>query len=227
MSSLGQTLQLLGADFRDVVHMNRWYHAAGTKDEWEPSARATAQFYSEPGPIATAISLPALLPGKRSIQIELMGMLGEDGSTLPKSHSWPEGSWDWPIHLPYKHGLACQGLGFVGGQVSLDAHAQVIDPDHLDRQVRRSLDHVDRVARGLGLPRRILHLGVYYEIPPGGVAGDAPGAAEIAALGTGTVPAILAGFDYLSYPEMRVEIEAIVELDGVERGLDLPADRRG
>lgn len=215
MSALGQTLSVLGAGFGDVVRMNRWYHAAGTKDEWEPSARATARFYTEPGPIATAISLPAPLPGNRAIQIELMGMLGEDGTTLPKTHSWPEGSWDWPIHLPYKHGLSCQGLGFVGGQVSLDEKAQVIDPDRLDLQVRRSLDHVDRVARGLGPLKRILHLGVYYEIPPGGLGGGATGATEIAALGQGTVPAILAGFDYLSYPDMRVEIEAIVELEGV------------
>ena len=130
MQQLGATLQALGAGFADVVRMNRWYHAAGTKAEWEPSARAVAAFYAEPGPIATAISLPVPLPAARSIQIELMGMIGEDGRSLPKRHSWPEGLWDWPIHLPYKHGLACGGLGFVGGQVSLDAQAQVIDPDH-------------------------------------------------------------------------------------------------
>lgn len=214
MQSLGTTLAGLGAGFSDVVRMNRWYHAEGTKEAWEPSARATASFYIEPGPIATAISLPVALPEGRSIQIELMGMLGEDGRTLPKHHSWPAGLWDWPIHLPYKHGLACGGIGFVGGQVSLDADAQVIDPDHLDRQVRRSLDCIDRVAAGLGQRGRMLRLGVYYEVPPGGLAGAVPGAVELRALGEGEAPAVLAGFATLSYPQMRVEIEAMVALDG-------------
>lgn len=213
MQALGQTLAALGAGFGDVVKMNRWYHAEGTKEAWEPSARATASFYTEPGPIATAISLPVPLPDARSIQIELMGMLAEDGQPLPKSHSWPEGLWDWPIHLPYKHGLACGGIGFVGGQVSLDANAQVIDPDHLDRQVKRSLGCIDRVAEGLGQVRQILHLGVYYEVPPGGLEGATPGAAELRALAQGMAPAALAGFTTLSYPQMRVEIEAMVALD--------------
>ena len=222
MQALGQTLQALGAGFGDVVKMNRWYHADTTVAAWEPSARATASFYTEPGPVATAIPLPVALPDGlrdglrdgRSIQIELMAMIGEDGAALPKTHSWPEGLWDWPIHLPYKHGLACGGIGFVGGQVSLDAAAQVIDPDHLDRQVQRSLGCVDRVAAGLGQVARQVHLGVYYALPPGGLTGPAPGAAAIAALGRGAVPAVLAGVPALSYPQMLVEIEAMVELAG-------------
>ncbi len=213
MQELGRTLAALGADFGDVVRMNRWYHAPGTKAEWEPSARATAAFYTEPGPIATALCLPVPLPLGRLIQIELMAMRGADGP-LPKTHSWPDGLWDWPIHLPYKHGLACDGLGFVGGQVSLDADAQVIDPDDLDAQIRRSLANIDKVAWGLGQPARTLHLGCYYETPPGGLAGAAAAAARLRALGTGAVPCALVGFGALSYPEMRVEIEAIVALEG-------------
>jgi enamine deaminase RidA (YjgF/YER057c/UK114 family) len=211
MQELGRTLAALGADFGDVVRMNRWYHAGGTAAEWAPSALAAAAFYTEPGPIATALSLPVPLPQGRSIQIELMGIRGPNGP-LPKTHSWPDGLWDWPIHLPYKHGLACDGFGFVGGQVSLDAQAQVIDPEHLDRQIHRSLANIGKVASGLGQPGRTLHLGCYFEIPPGGLAGSAPGAADLRELGSGDVPAALIGFRNLSYPKMRVEIEAIVEL---------------
>lgn len=213
MQALGRTLAGLGAGFGDVVKMNRWYHAEGTKEAWAPSALATASFYTEPGPIATAISLPVALPEGRSIQIELMGMIGLDGRTLPKTHSWPEGLWDWPIHLPYKHGLACGGIGFVGGQVSLDAQARVIDPDHLDRQVKRSLSCIDKVAAGLGEVGPTLHLGVYYEVPPGGLAGPTPGALALRDLESRAAPAVLAGFRTLSYHRMRVEIEAIVALD--------------
>lgn len=208
MRALAVTLARLGASFADIVKMNRWYHAAGTKDAWEPSARATAAFYTDPGPIATAISLPDPLPGNGAIQIELMGMAAPDGRTLPKTHSWPEGLWDWPIRLPYKHGLACGGLGFVGGQVSLDAKAQVIDPDRLDLQTERALCCIDRVALGLGPVDRTLHFGIYHEIPE--AANE--GAAMLRRLATGTTPAALAGWPYLSYPQMRVEIEAIVAL---------------
>ncbi len=168
---------------------------------------------SSPVPIATAISLPVALPGNRAIQIELMAMLAEDGSPLPKRHSWPDGMWDWPIHLPYKHGLACDGLAFVGGQVSLDAKAEVIDPDHLDRQVVRSLANIDKVLAGFGGRSRLLHLGIYCEVPLGGLGSDDPGARALRDLASGDVPAVLAGFPYLIYPKMRVEIEAIAELD--------------
>ncbi len=212
MAGLERILQGLGAGFGDVVRMNRWYHAAGTKDEWEPSARAVARCYAEPGPIATALSLPAPLPGNRAIQIELMAMLAEDGTTLPKHHSWPEGHWDWPIHLPYKHGLHCGGLAFVGGQVSLDSRAEVIDPDDMDRQIARSMDNVARVLDGFAGGKRLMHLGIYSEHPPGGFDSGGAAATRLRLLARGDCPAVLVGFDYLSYPRMRVEIEAIAAL---------------
>ncbi len=208
MRRLGATLAALGGGFGDVVKMNRWYRAASTKEAWAPSALAVAAFYREPGPVATAISLPTALPGPRQIRIELLGMRGADGAVLAKAHAWPEGLWDWPVHLPYKHGLACGGLGFVGGQVSLTEDAEVIDPGRLDLQTARALACIGRVAAGLGGGRALRH-GVAYALPP---PGD-PGEAALAGLATGTVPAAMAGYDALSYPDMVVEIEAILALD--------------
>lgn len=209
MQALALTLGQLGAGFGDVVRMNRWYHAAGTKAEWEPSARAVAGFYAEPGPVATAISLPAPLERGQAIRIELMAMLNADGTPMPKAHSWPEGHWDWPIHLPYRHGLACGGLGFVGGQVSLDQGARVLDPDDLGAQVARSLDNIGRVGAGLAGGARPVLLSAYAETGEDGLARVAAGLGRHPG---GAAPAVLAGFDYLSYPGMRVEIEAILDL---------------
>jgi enamine deaminase RidA (YjgF/YER057c/UK114 family) len=87
----------------------------------------------------------------------------------------------------------------------------VIDPRHLDRQVTRALACIDRVAQDLGSVARTLHLGIYHERPDSSPAGRA-GAAMLASMATGKIPAILAGWPYLSYPQMRVEIEAIVAL---------------
>lgn len=212
MQGLGVVLQGLGAGFGDVVRMNRWYHAAGTKDEWEPSARAVARHYVEPGPIATAISLPALLPGNRAIQIELMAMLAEDDSPLPKRHSWPKGHWDWPIHLPYKHGLECNGLAFVGGQVSLDDRAEVIDPEDMRSQIARCMANIARVLAEFPGAARLVKLGIYTETPPRGFASDDPAAVALRQLDDSACPTVTVGFDYLSYPKMRVEIEAIAAL---------------
>ncbi len=118
MRALAVTLARLGASFTDIVKMNRWYHAAGTKDAWEPSARATAAFYSDPGPIATAISLPTRCPATVHPD-RTHGHGHPDGRALPKTHSWPEGLWDWPIRLPYKHGLPAAALALSAGRSAL------------------------------------------------------------------------------------------------------------
>ena len=145
MRRLGHVLERLGAGSGDVVKMNRWYVAEGTADVWEPSARAVAAFFTEPGPVATAISLPGWLPDGALIRIELLGMIGIDNSPLSKSHAWPAGHWDWPIHLPYKHGLTCGDFTFVGGRGSIDQQARVLDPDDFQRQTLRSLGNIGRV----------------------------------------------------------------------------------
>jgi enamine deaminase RidA (YjgF/YER057c/UK114 family) len=213
MEALGATLAGLEVGFADIVRMNRWYHAAGTKEAWAPSALAVAAFYREPGPVATAISLAVPFTAGHSIQIELMGMVEPDGTPLPKTHSWPKGLWDWPIHLPYKHGLSCGGLAFVGGQVSLDEHAEILDADRLDRQVARSLKNIDRVLEGLnGTRKRMLRLGAYYQIPSPDNADFTAASTVLRELAGSAEPTTLVGFQNLSYPQMRVEIEAIAEL---------------
>ena len=29
---------------------------------------------------------------------------------MEKAYSWPDGHWDWPIKLPYKHGVKCGNM---------------------------------------------------------------------------------------------------------------------
>lgn len=213
MEALSKTLSELGVHFSDVVRMNRWYHADRTKAAWTPPAQLVAGFYQEPGPVATAISLAVPFQAGLSLQIELLGMAATDGTPFPKSHSWPDGHWDWPIHLPYKHGLLCDGLIFVGGQVSLDAGAEVIDPERLDLQIARSLKNIDRVLEGFsGRSKRMLHLATYYQVLTSVDADLNSGGLALAQLAAGVSPVTLVGLRNLSYPQMRVEIEAIAEI---------------
>jgi hypothetical protein len=36
------------------------------------------------------------------------------GAAGTRQHGWPDGHWDWPIHLPWKHGCRAGDLVTVG-----------------------------------------------------------------------------------------------------------------
>jgi enamine deaminase RidA (YjgF/YER057c/UK114 family) len=151
MDNIGGILASLGAGFDDVVKLNRWYTGQGTREDWQPAALAVAERFAEPGPTATGIPLPRLENGDERIRIDVLAMLGEDGARLDRTHVWPAGHWDWPVHLPYKHGLRCGDMVFVGGQVALDDKGAVLEPGALAAQTRISMENIRRVLAGFGL----------------------------------------------------------------------------
>jgi enamine deaminase RidA (YjgF/YER057c/UK114 family) len=77
-------------------------------------------------------------------------MRGEDGSYLPRRHAWPESLWDWTVHLPYKHGLKCHDMIFLGGQVSLDKQGRAVHPGNLTAQTHQAMTHIGAILRDLG-----------------------------------------------------------------------------
>jgi len=150
MEQIEATLRSLGADFADVVKVNRWYVGHGTVEDFEPAALACAARFAEPGPAATGIPLPRhALPGQQ-IKIEVVAMRGEDGRRLPRRHVWPESLWDWTVHLPYKHGLKCHDMIFLGGQVSLDKSGCAVYPGAIEPQTRQAMAHIGTILRALG-----------------------------------------------------------------------------
>jgi enamine deaminase RidA (YjgF/YER057c/UK114 family) len=82
---------------------------------------------------------------------EITAMRGTDGSRLPRAHVWPANHWDWPFHLPYKHGIKCGRMVYVGGQVSMTSEAVIIKPNDLVAQTRTSMDNIAKVLAGFGL----------------------------------------------------------------------------
>lgn len=215
LKKLEDTLTEFGASKHDIVKINNWYVGGGTADEWEESARIRADFYPEPGPAATGIPVHRLNPEGVMIQMDCWAMLGTDGSTLPKQHVWPEGHWDWPIHLPFKHGVKCGNMIFLGGQVSLDPNANVIDPGNMENQTHTSMKNIKRVLAEFGANMSdIVKLNTYYEgtSNPDDLHSNVnirssyfqkPGPAS-----TG-IP-----FPHLAYKDMLIEIEAIAMQDG-------------
>ena len=69
---------------------------------------------------------------------------------MEKEHSWPEGHWDWPIKLPYKHGVKHGNMIFVGGQVALGQQGNVLHPGDIVAQTRIAMENVKAVLAGFG-----------------------------------------------------------------------------
>ena len=150
MEQVTALLGQFGASCRDVVKLNRWYAGnVGIKD-FEPAALACAGFFDEPGPAATGIPLPRHADPDVAIKISVVAMLGEDGTHLSRRHVWPESLWDWHIHLPYKHGLACEEMIFLGGQVSLDKKGRALYPNDLPAQTHQAMQHIGTILNELG-----------------------------------------------------------------------------
>ena len=150
MTQVGAALAEFGAGFDDVVKVNRWYAGRGTVTDFEPAALACARHFREPGPAATGVPIPRHARAGQQIKIEVVAMLGEDGRHLPRRHSWPDGLWDWHVHLPYKHGLKCEEMIFLGGQVALDKQGRAVRPGELTAQTRQAMTHIGTVLRDLG-----------------------------------------------------------------------------
>ena len=150
MRQIGSLLAAFGANYSDVVKNNRWYAGNSGVKDFEPAALACARFYDEPGPAATGIPIPRHANPDVAIKLSCVAMLGEDGSHIPRHHVWPDSLWDWTVHLPYKHGLKCDEMIFLGGQVSLDKSGVAVYPRDLGRQTHQAMEHIGTILRDLG-----------------------------------------------------------------------------
>jgi enamine deaminase RidA (YjgF/YER057c/UK114 family) len=75
MENIVAVLGEFGVSMQDVVKINRWYVAGGTVEEWETSATIMASFFTEPGPAATGIPVPALAYEGLMVEIEVIAMV--------------------------------------------------------------------------------------------------------------------------------------------------------
>lgn len=211
MGRLDGLLRQLGADLNDTVKTNVFNVEPGTAEDWRVPALTRAGFYREPGPAATGISLPRLWPEGIMLRNDVIAMRGVDGARLPRQHVWPTGHWDWPAHLPYRHGVRCGDMVFLGGQVSLNEIGGVVNSGDLVAQTRAAMDYIGRILSDLGIGfDNVVKVNAFYvaDIGPEKLAENglvrfsyftgSPGPAS-----TGVpVP-------YLAYEDMLIEIDMI------------------
>ena len=143
----------------------------------------------------------------------------------PKSYSWPENHWHWPIKLSHYHGVKGGGMIFTGGQADLDASGQVVNPDDLNSQTLNVIEHVKSILRDLDASLNdVIKLVIYF-------TGDASDEAEILALIASfldqeTHPVVSTiCLPALCYPGMRIELEAVA-IDPTYRSSTNPEFRR-
>jgi enamine deaminase RidA (YjgF/YER057c/UK114 family) len=174
LARIERLLGKFGASRTDIVKVNNWFVINGTAEDWAKSAEVRAAFYTEPGPAATGHplhSLGTLGTLGATISTDCWAMLGADCIPLPKHHVWPNGHWDWPVHLPFKHGVGCQDFIFIGGQVSLDSSGGVIDPDQLAAQTRTAMENIGKVLAHFDATYEdIIKLNTWYQGARGGDA---------------------------------------------------------
>lgn len=207
IEKLRALLEGQGAALDHAVKVNIFYVGSGTAEDWAVAARIRGAAVTEPAAAATGIPVPSFGDADVLTSIEVWAARGSGGPPPRREHHWPEGHWDWPIHLPWKHGCRCAGLVTVGGQVSLRGQGEVVDPGDLSKQVPTSIENIERVLAGLGANTGdVVRVTAFYEhrraeddaLLGRALAEAFPAAASLA------VP-----LPCLAYREMVVEIEAV------------------
>lgn len=207
------TLQSLadaaGCALDDCVKMNISYIGDGSEADWEPTAKLRGAMFREPAAAATGVPFPRLADGALT-QLETLSVAGSAGR---RRHGWPDGHWDWPIHLPWKHACRAGDLVTIGGQVSLRGQGEVVDPGDLARQTATALANIDRALATVdGRMSDVVQVTAFFE----GTASDLETvlAQTRTAFGADPPPIVPISLPYLAYREMVVEIEVIALVAG-------------
>jgi len=210
LNKLERLLNGLGADLADSVKTNVFNVEPGKQETWKEAALIRASFYPEPGPAATGLSLTRLATPGLMIRNDVIAMRGIDGSRLLRQAVWPTAHWDWPVHLPYRHGLKVGDLVFLGGQVSLTTTGEVIDPGEIEPQTRKAMINIQKVLGEFGLDfEHIVKINTFYS----GVEGqtDLLKNATVRSEYYRSPGPVSTGipFPYLAYEDMLIEIDCI------------------
>ena len=128
---------------------------------------------------------------------------------MTRTHSWPEGHWNWPIPVTHKHGVRQGDLCFVGGQVDLDPDGNVLHAGDVVAQTPVVIASLGRVLEDLGSGLSDLVKIVVYHVDDGSLD-ESPLIEHLAAALPGERPAICTvPVPYLAYPGMLIEIEGV------------------
>jgi enamine deaminase RidA (YjgF/YER057c/UK114 family) len=204
LARLTSTATVAGIALDDCVKMNISYVGDGTEGDWEPTAKLRGAAFREPAAAATGIPYPRL-PDGAVTQFETLSVAG---SADTRRHGWPEGHWDWPIHLPWKHACRAGELVTVGGQVSLRGKGEVLDPGDLGRQTETALRNIERALASVEARMSdVVQVTAFYEGSPADL--ETVLSRTRTAFGDRPPPIVPVPLPFLAYRDMVVEIEVV------------------
>jgi enamine deaminase RidA (YjgF/YER057c/UK114 family) len=175
-----------------------------TEADWEPTAKLRGAAFREPAAAATGIPYPRLRTDALT-QFETLSVAGSAGT---RRHGWPDGHWDWPIHLPWKHACRAGDIVTIGGQVSLRGGGEVVDPDDLGAQTATALDNIDRALATVdAVMADVTQVTAFFEGSPSDL--ETVLARTRSAFGQPPPPIVPVPLPFLAYRQMVVEIEVI------------------
>lgn len=137
------------------------------------------------------------------------------GGGVSRQYAWPEGHWDWPVHLPYRHGIKAAGqMIFLGGQVAMDPDGNVLHKFDLAAQTQAAMENIVAVLAEFGASMQdVVKINRWYVA--GGTVEEWETAATImASFFTEPGPAATGiPVPALAYEGLMVEIEVIAMVD--------------
>ncbi|WEX79697.1 hypothetical protein PYH37_006126 (plasmid) [Sinorhizobium numidicum] len=172
METHSETLAGLGASFQDCIKFEGYYlygPCGGTRERWEPLAKARASHFREPGPVATSVPCHRLNPNEALTKIEVMAMREQRNGLdkyISREDHWPERVWDWPIPLPYRQAIRLRDTVWLGGQWPgrpYDNKWQAVMEGQLLPQTRFTMSYIEDLLRPFGRePADIVLLVCYF-----------------------------------------------------------------
>lgn len=212
--NLNAMLAAGGGANTSLMRQNTYFRFFGegrdVTDFWEKMTNVRRRYMSSPSAAGAGLRMSGFATGDELIQVEGIGVLGEDKQRLQ-----PANHWDWSIEgNNFTQGWRIGRLAFIGGQISADSNAKAVGKNDIAAQTRNVFEFIRRTLAEGGLDESdVAKLYIYYDggTDWGEVARSRETIAEIQAELYGSPgPAVTAvrvtGF---AFEDLLIEIEAM------------------
>ena len=160
--NLETVLQEGGGDRNNLMRQNTFFRFFGQGREvtqyWEKMTNVRRRYMSVPSAAGAGLRITGFANPEELIQVEGIGMLGEDKLRLdPKDH------WDWSIPgSQFTQGWRIGPYAFIGGQISADSKAKAVGAD-MEAQARNVYRFIRKTLAEGGLDEsHVAKLYIYY-----------------------------------------------------------------
>jgi enamine deaminase RidA (YjgF/YER057c/UK114 family) len=160
--NLDAMLRKGGGDRNSLMRQNTYFRFFGegreVTDYWEKMTNVRRRYMSVPSAAGAGLRIRGMGNADELIQVEGIGMLGEDKQRLQ-----PADHWDWSIpNTQFTQGWKIGKLAFIGGQISADNKARAVGDD-METQTRNVFEFIRRTLAEGGLDESdVAKLYIYY-----------------------------------------------------------------